>query len=338
MNFSYIFLIAFLGTIQTFFGQDQKEYILIGSINSVDQDYVYLRYGDHIDSTKIKDNHFTFTGKLEHPYTADVFTKNTKGTGFYLVGGKTLVKVIIYEKIKSAQIEVVEGSILDITNDLHNFLDKNSKKVSFKQLLFQKMDSLIQTNPQHPFFGELLESFASENNFSPAQINDLKSRLDQSAQDIKIMQQIDVVLERMDRFKVGDKIVDFEFPNSNGQPVDTKDFRGKVVLIDFWYTGCAGCYESFPKLLTVYNQFKNKNFEIIAVALQERADLWKRDIARFQLSWINLKAKPMGENPSLKFYELYYAPTNFLIDESGKILATNISAEDLNQKLAGLLD
>lgn len=61
---------------------------------------------------------------------------------------------------------------------------------------------------------------------------------------------------------------DFALLDIYGNPIRLSDFKGKVVLIDFWATWCPYCRQSIPILLSLYKDYKKQGFEIIGVALE----------------------------------------------------------------------
>ncbi|HEU4708980.1 MAG TPA: TlpA disulfide reductase family protein, partial [Methylophilaceae bacterium] len=60
---------------------------------------------------------------------------------------------------------------------------------------------------------------------------------------------------------------DVTFVTLEGKNIRMTDLRGKVVLVNFWATDCPGCIAEMPQLVKTYNQYHDKGFEIVAVAM-----------------------------------------------------------------------
>ncbi len=67
----------------------------------------------------------------------------------------------------------------------------------------------------------------------------------------------------------GDRAPEFRLPALNGQYVNLSDFRGKVVMVHFWATWCPPCVEELPTLSKLYQDFRGKDFEMLAVSVDE---------------------------------------------------------------------
>lgn len=103
----------------------------------------------------------------------------------------------------------------------------------------------------------------------------------------------------------------------------------KYTLIDFWFHSCSPCIESFPDLKTTYEKYNSKGFEIIAISIDNTKYIpkWKNAITKYKLNWINV----LDENREFTSKnQITAVPTNFLVDEEGKIIKNDISTQELN--------
>ena len=131
----------------------------------------------------------------------------------------------------------------------------------------------------------------------------------------------------------------FEAPDTSGNNIRLKDFRGKYVLLDFWASWCGPCREENPNVVKAYEQFKNKGFTIIGISLDQpgKRDAWIKAIHADGLAWQHVSDLQYWKNAVAKLYSIRSIPQNFLLDPQGKIVAANLRGEALTQTLQALL-
>lgn len=126
----------------------------------------------------------------------------------------------------------------------------------------------------------------------------------------------------------------------NDKPVSLAAFRGKYVLLDFWASWCAPCRAENPNVVKAYHQYKDKNFTVLGVSLDrpgKKAD-WLAAIKADGLEWTQVSDLKFWNNEVAKRYGIRGIPQNYLIDPTGKIIGKNLRGEELNKKLASLLN
>lgn len=125
----------------------------------------------------------------------------------------------------------------------------------------------------------------------------------------------------------------------NDKPVSLSDFKGKYVLIDFWASWCGPCRAENPNLKAAYNQYKDKNFRVLGVSLDQpgKKDAWLAAIEKDGLTWTNVSDLKYWNNEVAKLYGVRAVPQNYLVDPNGIIIAQNLRGEALFEKLQSLL-
>lgn len=135
---------------------------------------------------------------------------------------------------------------------------------------------------------------------------------------------------------LGGTIPDFSQGDVNGKPVSIKDFRGKYVLIDFWASWCGPCRQENPNVVANYKKYKDKNFTVLGVSLDESKSAWKGAIAQDHLNWTQVSDLKGWNNEVSRMFHISSIPQNFLIDPEGKIIAKNLRGGALAVKLKEL--
>ena len=115
---------------------------------------------------------------------------------------------------------------------------------------------------------------------------------------------------------------DFELKDADGKTVRLSDYKGKIVLLDFWATWCGPCKIEIPWFIQFERTYKDKGFSVIGVAMDEEGwTVVKPFIAEMAINYRVLQ----GNDGTAQLYGGVEAlPTTFLIDREGKIAATHV--------------
>ena len=111
---------------------------------------------------------------------------------------------------------------------------------------------------------------------------------------------------------------DFTLATADGKKISLKDFRGKVVFLNFWATWCEFCREEMPAMDRLYREFKGKGFEIVAVNVKDKRPDALAFVKQLKLSYPILMDTE-GEVGLL--YGAFGMPASYLIDRNGEVLA-----------------
>jgi len=133
---------------------------------------------------------------------------------------------------------------------------------------------------------------------------------------------------------------DIALPNPQGKIMKLSSLRGKYVLVDFWASWCPPCRRENPNVVAAYQEFHNKGkgFEVFSVSLDKDKVAWEKAIAQDHLIWkYHVSDLKYWESSVVSQFGLESIPYNFLIDPTGKVIASNLRGPQLIQKLREVL-
>lgn len=210
----------------------------------------------------------------------------------------------------------------------------NSYKPRFDSLLHVQ-DYVSKKYPDQDIAGYILTRRISS--LSPEekekQFNDLSARV-KSGPYGKMAQDI---VKGIEQRKVGHAAYPYALLTKDNKEVKIADFKGKYVLLDFWSSTCGPCLRMAPYMKKLYDTYRDKGFEIIAVSLDTKREDWIRAMEQHGISGIQVSSLKGGKDPLADYYSIYQMPAMILIDKNGNN-AGQVDPQSLDAKLAELFD
>lgn len=217
---------------------------------------------------------------------------------------------------------LVERDIYQKQDALLYFLKSYADTTESQPLAIFIASRLLQSPQEVEYLSEL--STKLKNKHSPT---DLSKEFAQAVLDQQMMAKNQPV-----KPKVGEDAPNFTLPTMQGEEtLQLSDFKGQYVLLDFWASWCQPCRAENPNVVKVFNEYKDKNFTVLGVSIDEKLDKWKLAIEKDQLAWKQVIDTTGWQSKVAETYGVESIPSNFLIDPQGKIIAVNVRGAALKE-------
>ena len=134
---------------------------------------------------------------------------------------------------------------------------------------------------------------------------------------------------------------DFTLLDPEGNPVSLSDYRGKIVYVEFWATWCSYCMAAMPGLVSVWEDYRDREFVILGVSLDYREGDWKKYLAQnSDVSWPQVFDPVKTSDSPTVVYGVTGTPTAFLLDGEGvvrQIHRGSVGEQKLREEIDALL-
>ncbi len=145
---------------------------------------------------------------------------------------------------------------------------------------------------------------------------------------------LDKMVQTAEVGKVGSILPEFKQNDMNGKSVSLSSLRGKYVLVDFWASWCGPCRAENPNVVKTFNAYKNKNFTVLGVSLDQDKTKWLEAIKKDGLTWTHVSDLKYWNNEVAVQFGIQSIPANFLIDPKGVIIGKDLRGAELEKILA----
>jgi len=359
------------------FAQSPQPFSVTGKLGKIDAEvYLYYQLGSNkvLDSAQCVGGAFEFKGDLIYPTVAALIVDHQKVGSqkldynvadkliFYLDKGATNIvgpdsaykaqipnspindqykKLIAINDNASSKISKLTTDELKSINDKKPSAsgDMQAKVKAIKADYHNELIKFVKENPNSYLSLVSLSSIGGPTP-DPNEILPLLEGLSKDLQETETARTLRNALESLKSTSIGAMAPDFEQRDTTGHPVRLSSFRGKYVLLDFWASWCKPCREENPTVVKAFNRFKDKNFTIIGISLDQPSGgfAWLNAIRTDHLGgWAQLSDLKYWNNAVAQLYFVQGIPKNFLIDPTGKIIAQDLRGSDLEAKLEEVL-
>ncbi|MDD3039824.1 TlpA disulfide reductase family protein [Bacteroides sp.] len=360
-KFTYLVIATAALSIAACTGQ-KTGYVITGTVEgATDGDTVYLqeRTGRNLtklDTAIISNGKFTFEGVQDSAINRYVTYKNGAEPlmiDFFLENGNINVALgtekssatgtpnnDAYQEIKNkidelnAKMNAIYEAMGDTTLSDEQKAAKQEEGAKIEEEFNKVIKEGVEKNITNPI-GVFMFKQTFMNN-TTAENDALLLQIPANFQKDDGIVQIKEFIDKQKKTAVGSKFIDFEMLTPEGKSVKLSDYvgKGKVVLVDFWASWCGPCRREMPSLVETYAKYKDKNFEIVGVSLDQDEAAWKEAIKSMNMTWPQMSDLKFWQSEGAQLYAVNSIPHTVLIDGDGTIIARGLHGEELQTKIA----
>ena len=327
--FSFLF-------ISTSLQAQDSTFSLTGKTNDIqDGSWLYFRdlvNGGTLDSTEVQNNSLKFNTQLPEPgMWVMLHTKDRSKFKELWLQDKPMGFDASNEDFQDAEVtSSVSQQLVEKEKAIYKDFDKISDAV-----LRKRQEAFIENNPNALISLRMLYEVSGKwgQETTGKYFEMFPEEIKQSSFGKRILS----YLNNDSIPQLGEKYADFELTTPNGELRKFSELTGKVTLLQFWASTCYPSKMQNHELKKIYRKYKSEGLEIVAVSRDTEKQEWLRAIEKDNLEWLQLSSLKGWEGPVFTNYGIRKTPSNYLINPEGKVVARNLSGDELEEKIQELL-
>jgi cytochrome c biogenesis protein CcmG/thiol:disulfide interchange protein DsbE len=124
---------------------------------------------------------------------------------------------------------------------------------------------------------------------------------------------------------LGEQVPGFNLKKDTGEPVTISDFRGKILVLNFWASWCAPCLDELPSLNRLSERYADKGVQVVGISVDEDPDAYRNFLTKNRISFLTLRNHTRSVSEQ---YGTYKLPETYIISRDGRLLNKIIGGTD----------
>ncbi len=355
---SRIILISILVIFTACSHQNEDSFTLQGSIANPTSDYIILHQENDIErkiSTLIDTIYLDNEGKFKagfnlEPHLYTLIIDNNKiplaiDKGQHITinnekitGSKDTELLMAYEKLRKLSLDSVVNSVRKEIKKEANAKNPNAIKIDSLNKLevenydlhLEELNAFIKKNMDNSIalYATSIR-WKDENNISF--FDDLVGNFEKQYPNLSITKKLREKVNRLQQASVGGIAPEIKMKTIKGNTISLSSINQKYTLIDFWASWCGPCRRESELLNNLYAKYHDLGLEIYGISLDTKKQIWLNAIEKDQRVWTNVSSLEGFKTQAAYDFTVTALPVNYLIDNTGKIIAKNVHGDTLKQ-------
>ena len=266
----------------------------------------------------------TVTGDMQNPQ--EVVIMGAEAQSLFNEYNEAHNAILAQIKDLYAQMEVAYNA-----NDTVAIEQLDAKGDSIRQVSQDYRNDFIKTNA-----GSFVAHYILNSRKQDLPLEELKEKRAAFTTESIYSKDLDDYISKQEALEIGQPFIDFTLQTAEGESVNLAEriAANKVTMVDFWASWCVPCRHENPFVKAAYEKYHELGFDVLAVSVDQDEAAWLKAVEADALPYTQVRDV---ENSASDSYLIYYIPSNFLFDQEGKIIAKGLRGEELEAKLAEIL-
>ena len=207
---------------------------------------------------------------------------------------------------------------------------------AMKEKTVRTIDSLVTNYPDCHATALIINNFVIKDR-NLAEVEKMYEGLTPRIKNAYLGRKLKTSIDNIKKTSIGSVAPDFTLQAPDGKNVSLSDYRGKIVLLDFWASWCGPCRAENPNVVALYQKYKDKGLEILSVSLDSKREPWVKAIREDGLIWKHVSDLQGWKCSAAQRYKISAVPSIFVLDSDNRIVGSFLRGKQLEQVLDSLM-